>query len=180
MGKIKECFKCHRLLPIDMFYKHPRMSDGHLNKCKECTKKDSIVNYERHCYDESWMEKERQRGREKFKKYKYKCSKSYQTNKIKHSRRYIKRRGYDLSGKVIHHWNYHLPYSVFVMSPRAHHRIHVHLHTSDRDFLQYTDDGSVLDSIEKCESYYRMILDNYGLHNESFNLIQINNGHKDR
>lgn len=36
----KRCFKCLRALPLDDFYKHARMSDGHLNKYKECTKKD--------------------------------------------------------------------------------------------------------------------------------------------
>lgn len=37
----KKCFKCLRILPLDAFYKHAAMSDGHLNKCKECTKKDA-------------------------------------------------------------------------------------------------------------------------------------------
>lgn len=43
---IKQCFKCLRELPIDEFYKHPQMCDGHLNKCKECTKRDVAENYQ--------------------------------------------------------------------------------------------------------------------------------------
>ena len=41
----KVCFKCGSLLPIDEFYKHPQMGDGHLGKCKTCNKKDVQENY---------------------------------------------------------------------------------------------------------------------------------------
>ena len=43
LSRVKRCFKCGHEKAIDEFYKHPAMADGHLGKCKDCTKYDMRV-----------------------------------------------------------------------------------------------------------------------------------------
>lgn len=57
---MKTCFKCGTEKPLSEFYKHSKMADGHLNKCKSCTKSD--VTAHRAANLDRIQEYDRQRG----------------------------------------------------------------------------------------------------------------------
>lgn len=171
----KRCFKCGIIKPLSDFYRHSQMHDGHFNKCKECTKIDAKGRYDRLSVNEDWMQKERIRGREKFKRLGYK-------NRFKKTRdicplesnisRKLKARGYDTKGREAHHWNYNLPYSVFLLTRKSHKRIHQHIKVNYSDKYCYTLDGEMIDTEEKAVSIFSSLLRNNGL-NEKLVLLNI-------
>lgn len=61
----KTCFKCARDLSLSEFYRHPQMGDGHLNKCKDCTRDDVSANRAKKASDPAWVAGERARCVEK-------------------------------------------------------------------------------------------------------------------
>ena len=172
----KVCFKCGKEKPLSDFYKHPQMSDGHLNKCKECTKTDVKKDYKRKSKDVSWVEKERARGREKYHRLGYKdkdwnnkTRRDFQVSGDIH--RTLERMGMCVSGKEAHHWNYNRPRSVILLTPLAHHRIHQYVKASRSDKYLYTLDGECLDTEEKTISYYKKVLSQYTDLNEKIEII---------
>jgi hypothetical protein len=60
MNAEKKCFKCGEVKPLSAFYKHPRMKDGRVNKCKECNKRD--VRENRASNVDRYREYDRKRG----------------------------------------------------------------------------------------------------------------------
>lgn len=69
----KVCFKCGVEKPLTDFYKHSKMTDGHLNKCKECAKSDATAhrndNLERvRAYDRSRQGVDRHTDRKGYRK----------------------------------------------------------------------------------------------------------------
>lgn len=56
---MKTCFKCGVAQSLTEFYACPRMADGRLNKCKECTKRDVQANYAKTRAEKSAYEQER-------------------------------------------------------------------------------------------------------------------------
>ena len=102
----KQCFKCNVVKPLTEFYKHTKMPDGYVNKCKECNIKDVKGNYIDNKSKEGFIEKERKRGRQKYHRLYVGTGKSKPKNNEKYLEKYPeKKKCNSLSGSLKNHLN---------------------------------------------------------------------------
>jgi hypothetical protein len=146
---MKTCFKCQKEKPICEFYPHKKMADGHLNKCKDCTKLDEKNRFIEKMKDPEWAIKERKRQREKEEKRRVLgLVKSFTRGPIRRYKEPGMVANAVCSGKLVklpcqvcgnqraqgHHEDYSKPLDVVWLCTRHHADRHIHLR--DRKTLQ--------------------------------------------
>lgn len=149
----KTCFKCLKVLPIDMFYRHPEMKDGHLNKCKVCNRADTKERADRLHQNPEWHEKERIRHVEKARR----MASQYPEKKLAHDAIDSMPKSHDTH---LHHWSYNVEHhkDVFHVAAKAHRRIHT-LMVYDQERMMYRRlDGVLLATRESAQRYYDYVL----------------------
>lgn len=154
---MKTCFKCNSEKPFDAFYKHSQMKDGYLNKCKECTKKDVNSVYKSNKSDDSFVAKERKRGRDKYRRLysgKIKKTKRYDFDYAKRYPEKISARSASDSiitdiGYEKHHWSYNKEHwkDIIILDKKWHMKAHRFIiYDQERMMYRRYDNNILLDT----------------------------------
>lgn len=160
----KKCFKCQKVKPIEQFYKHKMMKDGHLNKCIVCARNDVMQRTLLLRDTPEWIERERIRGREKYHRLNYReKQRVYKLKypwKTQNEFKGLAKRFPLPKGLEHHHWNYSLTHveDFIVLNTFDHKRIHVGLIVDVKRKIFKTKDGKWLDTKIKHLKYIKNVL----------------------
>ena len=174
---MKKCIKCELELSLDSFYKHNGMSDGHLNKCKECVKKESKIRETNLRLNPDWIEKEKIRQREKYYRLGYKNTTNSNTSKKREiiqrynkkfpekalARKYTEIFLQKKSEYNLHHWSYNQEHwlDVLELTIKDHHFLHRYIIYDQERMMYRTLDGVLLDSKNSHFEYFNFCKINY-------------------
>jgi arylamine N-acetyltransferase len=175
---MKICFKCGNEKELSEYYKHAQMKDGHLNKCKVCTKKDAKTREVELLKDPKWHEAEKKRHRDKYYRlgYKDKHKPTYEMKKEAMSRYKAKfpekiaaaskTSGMKtiIKGNHLHHWSYNEEHykDVIELTEKYHNLIHRYIEYDQNEKMYRTIGGILLDNKEHSISYYDLVIELYG------------------
>ena len=176
MKDFKKCFKCEKILPIFEFYVHKQMVDGHLGKCIECTKNDVKKRENELRNNPEWIEKEKERHRDKYHRLNYKgCFKPTTEKKRETMKKYYQKYPEKFlaskyteiymtksNGYHLHHWSYNQEdwLDVIQLSIKEHNFLHRVLIYEQEKMIYKSKDGELLDTKEKHLNYLNKILYN--------------------
>lgn len=146
------------------------MADGHFNVCKECVKKNVRKRADKLSADPSWVQKERNRGREKYHRlYGYKPVDTRKKKKTieKYNGKYPEKEKAQIASQYIkppeghhgHHWSYKKEHwkDIIFLPISLHYKAHRFMRYSQEHKMYFTLSGTLLDTREKHEQYIQSI-----------------------
>ena len=105
--------------------------------------------------DPGYWERERYRGREKYRRLNYKDKYTKKSHPIlTNLHRKLSAKGLIKKQQEAHHWNYNLPYDVFVLDRRTHSQLHQLIRRRD-DGLFETKEGVILQTADDHENFIK-------------------------